>query len=205
MLSRFLNSYGKPHWECVKRIFRYVKSTQDYGIVYGTNGSNDANELVGFCDSDYAGDVCTRRSTSGYVFMFNNGPISWRSRRQRIVALSTTEAEYIAASEACKEAIWLRKLLCDIGYECNDPTLLNIDNQSAIRLVKNPEFHERTKHVEVRYHHIREKYENGEIFVDYIETENQLADILTKALSPEIFVNLRNRLNLIKIDDFYYK
>ena len=163
---------------------RYLKGTSKVGITY-RNGGSDFN-LVGYSDADFANDVETRRSTTGYIFELSNGPITWCSQRQKSVALSTTVAEYIAACEATKEATWLRLLLNDIGCQCTSPTIINIDNQSSIKLVKNPEFHKRTKHVDTRYHFIREKYQERAINVCYVPSELQLADILTKALPREV-------------------
>lgn len=144
---------------------RYLSGTKHLGIKY-TKCEN--LNLEGFSDSDYAGDIDTRRSTSGYVFKLSDGPITWMSKRQNCITLSTAEAEYIAACLAVKESVWIRKLLCDLGYFQNNPTQIHVDNQSAIRLVKNPEFHCRTKHIDIKYHFIREKFDNQEIDVTYI-------------------------------------
>lgn len=120
----------------MQRIFKYLLNTRDYGILYQGNNAK-CNNLVGYSDSDFASDLDSRRSTSDYIFKLANGPVTWKSKRQDTVSLSTTEAEYIAASLACKEIIWLRKLLSDIGHRRSHPTKLYIDNQSAIKLVKN--------------------------------------------------------------------
>lgn len=154
VLSRFMEEPKIIHVNAVKRIMRYVKSTVNFGIYY--EGAQTSN-LVGFSDADYAGDCKTRRSTSGNVFVYNGGVVSWSSERQKSVALSTTESEFIAACNAVKELIWLKRLRnALVGRD--DVVELNIDNQSAIRLIKNPEFHKRTKHIDVCYHFIREKF-----------------------------------------------
>ena len=153
--AQFNNNPGKAHWEAVKRIMSYLKETADFGIRF-VGGTNDGT-LRAFSDADYAGDVDTRRSTTGYILLLNNGPIGWTSRRQQCTTLSTTEAEYVAACEATKEIVWMRNLLNHIGLPQPEPTTLLCDNQSAIRLVKNPEFHRRTKHKYVQFHFIREK------------------------------------------------
>ena len=158
-----------------------MKGTQNFGLLFRRD--RERNALVGYSDADYAADLDTRRSTTGYVFAMNGGCIAWCSRRQATVSVSTTEAEFIAASEATKEAIWLRKLLSDIGHGCAEPTILHVDNQSAIRLTRNLEFHRRSKHIDVRYHFICEKLRNDEIDTKYLNTNNQHADILTKPLS----------------------
>lgn len=129
--------------------------------------------MVGYSDADFASYVESRRSTTGYVFYLSNGPITWSSHRQKLVTLSTTEAEYVAASAATRGAMWLRKLLRDLGHSCVEATKLYVDNQSAIRLVKNPEFHKRTKTIDIRYHYIREKYESKDICVQYVPSEVQ--------------------------------
>lgn len=193
-VSKFLNNHSVEHWHAVKRIFAYLKGTIDNGIEYRSGGSE--RELIGFSDADYASDVETRRSTTGYVFCMANGPVSWSSQRQKLVVLSTTESEYVAAATATREAMWLRNLLKDIGSTCELGTVLFVDNQSAIRLVKNPVFHRRTKHIDIRYHYIREKFESNDVMVEYIPTELQCADILTKALPKD---RLRKLCEMLKI------
>lgn len=178
-VSRYLEKPAAAHVNAVKRILKYVKGTMDMGIRF--EGGNDLH-FCGYSDADYAGDVTTRRSTSGYVFMFGGSVISWGSERQKSVALSTTESEYMAASHAVKELVWLRNLLCELQQKKLDAPTFYMDNQSAIRLVKNPEFHKRTKHIDVRYHFIREKFEDGIFKLEYVQTDDQAADIMTKAL-----------------------
>lgn len=177
--SRHLEKPAAAHVNAVKRILKYIRGTTDMGIRYESGINLD---LCGYSDADYAGDIETRRSTSGYVFMFGNGIISWGSERQKSVALSTTESEYMAAAHAMKELVWLHRLLSELLSGNLDKPIFLMDNQSAIRLVKNPEFHKRTKHIDVRYHFIREKYEDGIFVLDYVATDEQAADIMTKAL-----------------------
>jgi len=129
--------------------------------------------------------------------------VTWSSKRQATVSLSTTEAEYIAASIATKEAIWLRNLLSDIGRRCENATTIMTDNQSAIKLIKNPEFHSRTKHIDVRYHFIREKFIKHEIDVKYIPSKNQLADIFTKGLPRDQFKHLVDEIGITKPKDCF--
>jgi len=169
-----------------------LKGTKHYGILF--QRTEDPLQLTGWSDSDYASDQDSRRSTTGYLFLLNGGPISWSSHRQQTVALSTTQAEYMAASDAVKESLWLRTLLFSLLLRPIDPISINIDNQSVIRLIKNPEFHKRTKHIDIRFHFIREKFENGEINISYIHTSNQLADILTKALPRDTFLKHRSTI-----------
>ncbi|WP_176691529.1 Ty1/Copia family ribonuclease HI, partial [Enterobacter cloacae complex sp. GF14B] len=139
----------------------------------------------GYTDSDYAGDLDKRRSTSGYVFTLVGGAISWRSRLQDCVTQSTTEAEYVAANEACKEAIWLGRLVADLGINADMPELY-CDSQSAIQLAKNPVFHSKTKHIDVKYHFIREVLEDKQIQLLKIHTKDNPADLLTKGLPGEV-------------------
>ena len=176
-LSRYLASPTVVHWQAAKGVLRYLSGTAEYGITYGPNCPG----LVGFCDADYAGDIDTRRSTSGYVFVLNDGAISWQSKRQQTVAASTTEAEYMAAAAAVKEGLWLRKLLLDFGFDIG-PVSIMADNQSAIKLLRNPVTSARSKHIDVIHHFARERVLRKEVFFQYISTDKMLADMLTKAL-----------------------
>jgi len=151
-------------------------------------------KLVGYCDADYAGDHDTRRSTTRYIFMLGSGAISWCSKRQPTVSLSTTEAEYRVAAMAAQESTWLMQLLEDLHQPVKYPISLYCDNLSAIRLVENPVFHARTKHVEVHYHFIREKVLKEEIELKHVRTENQVADLLTKSLSGSKFESFYHSL-----------
>lgn len=202
LVSRFLSNYDHTHWQAVKRIFKYLRGTVDLGIMYKSSGIE--LELIGYTDSDFAGDIDTRRSTSGFIFELADGPVTWSSQRQRMVTLSTTEAEYVAASLATREALWLRQLLNDVGLTCKGPTTLKVDNQSAIRLVKNSEYHKRTKHIDIQYHFIREKYVSSEIQVINVPSEYEYADILTKALPKERFRFLRDSLGMMCESDVKY-
>ena len=155
ILSQYMADPSYDHWLGIKRLLRYIKGTLIYGLKFVARENDD--DLYGFADANWAGDVDTRRSTSGYVFMVANGVISWGSKKQSTVAKSTTEAEYVALSQATQEAIWLRRLLSDLGCKADGPTLINEDNQGAIEIARNPKFHNRTKHIDTTYHFIREK------------------------------------------------
>lgn len=165
--------------------------------MYTNSGSK--LDLAGFSDSDYAGDKNIRRLTTGYLFELTQRPITWGSKRHSTISLSTTEAEFIAASKATREAIWLRKLLSDIGHPCKMPSPLYADSQSAIRLTKNPEFHQLTKHINVQHHFIKEKYESGEIDLDYIRSKDQKTDLLTKLIAYDHFQKLRQNINVTDV------
>ena len=169
------------HWIAVKRILRYLKGTAHLGLHFNAN-NNPKVEIHGYCDSDYAGDTTTSKSTSGYVFTCANAAITWKSQKQSRVALSTTEAEYTAAAEAIKEAVWLRHLQQDLLIPISARITLYCDNQGALALSKKPINHTRTKHVTTRYHFVREAVDTNEISMQYLQTNEMLADILTKGL-----------------------
>ena len=193
MLSKFMAEPGVTHWVGVKRVLRYLRGTHNYGLVF-VGGDDDT--LVGYSDSDWAGDQVTRRSTSGYIFQFGNSTISWSSRRQATVAKSSTEAEYVALSMAAQEAIWLRRLLKDIGVGVDHATTIHEDNQGAIQLSRNPKHHNRTKHVDVSFHFTRERIITKEIDVCYVPTDHNLSDIMTKGLARVSYQKFRDLLGV---------
>jgi len=177
-LAQFAQRPARPHWEATKRIMRYLKATRELGLTYGA--SNDG--IVGYTDADHASQY-HRHSISGYAFLINGGAISWSSKKQPLVALSTTEAEYIAVAHATKEALCLRAFLGEITRPPSTPMPLHCDNQSAIALSKDGQFHARTKHIDLRFHFIRETVANGDIDIVYCPTQTMVADILTKPLN----------------------
>ncbi|HEY5744748.1 MAG TPA: reverse transcriptase domain-containing protein [Chryseolinea sp.] len=184
-LARFCQNPSPEHWNAVKRIFRYLGGTIDRGIKYKVNPSEPF--IFGFSDSDYAGDLDTRKSTSGYLFVLGGGPVSWKSQLQRTVTLSSTEAEYAALTEAAREANWLQQLLTELGFSfpALKPMLIYEDNTSTISLATNHSNHKRSKHVDVKNHYCREQQALGNIQVEYIRTEDQAADGFTKPLGPQ--------------------
>jgi transposase InsO family protein len=188
VLSRYISNPSFEHVVQLKRIIRYLMKTKDVCIKYQGH-----EPLIGYSDSDYAGDVETRRSTTGYLFLLNGGPISWASQKQPCVALSTTEAEFVAACDAAKNLLWLKQFFIDID-EIQNCTTLCIDNQSAIKLIYNPVYHKKTKHIDVKYNFIREKVCQGLIQIKYVPSCEQLADILTKALSIVKFESIRDQI-----------
>ncbi|XP_039302787.1 secreted RxLR effector protein 161-like [Solenopsis invicta] len=179
-LARFSNNPSEVHWRAIKHVMKYLKGTIGFSLCY--KGKSE-DKLVGYCDSDYAGDLVSRRSTSGYVFMLHDAPISWSSNLQRVTALSSTEAEYMSISEALKELLWLRSLLESFGLKQAGKTELRVDNQAAIAMSKNLEFHKRTKHIEIRFHRIRQEQEAGNVDVTYVPSNKQVADLLSKGLT----------------------
>jgi hypothetical protein len=177
-LARFMSCPTTTHWQAAKGVLRYLAVTKSHGITFGGGTS----EMLGYCDADYAGDLDTRRSTTGYVFILNGGAVSWQSRRQPTVAASTSEAEYMAAASAVKEGLWLRKLLGDFG---DKTTTIEIkgDNQSALKLLRNPISSMRSKHIDIVHHFARERVMRKGVNFTYVSTDKMVADILTKPLS----------------------
>jgi Reverse transcriptase (RNA-dependent DNA polymerase) len=181
-LSQYCQKPTTRHWVGVQRVFRYLQYAKNLALCY--RGLNEA--LYGYSDSDFASDNLDRRSTMGYVYKLLGGTVTWAVRKQRSVSTSTTEAEYVGLCNAAKEAVWIRNLLQRIG-RCayaggTHATRILGDNQGALRLVANPEFHARSKHIDVQYHYIRELLENGTISVNYVRTSEMAADCLTKPL-----------------------
>ena len=194
MVSRYMHNPGKEHWQAVRWILRYLQGTVDVGLKFERNKTS-SQHLVGYVDSDYAGDLDKRRSTTGYVFTLAGGPISWRSMLQSTVALSTTEAEYMAVTEAFKEAMWVHGLIEDLGIDQENVEVF-CDSQSAICLAKNQVHHSRTKHIDVRFHFIREIVEEGDVLLQKIPTADNPADMLTKVVSG---IKFKHCLDLINI------
>jgi Reverse transcriptase (RNA-dependent DNA polymerase) len=180
-LARYMAEPTTTHWLAAKGVLRYLAGTPSLGITFGGSGGIPL-ELQGYCDADYAGDTDTRKSTTGYVFLLNSGAVSWQSKRQPTVAASTTEAEYMAAASAIKEGLWLRKLLSDLQLGSGTISIF-ADNQSAIKLLRNPIITGRAKHIDVLHHFARERVLRKEVKVTYISTDAMLADMFTKVLS----------------------
>ena len=188
LVARYMQHPHESHWKAAKRIIRYIRGTVQFGIHYSTGATP---LLVGFTDSDWAGDPDDRKSTAGYVFTLGSGPITWACKKQSALALSSAEAEYRAAVQASKEAMWLRQILSEFGFEQQHPTTLWCDNQSAIQLCKDPVQHQRSKHIELHMHFIRKLLTDHVLEVLYCPTEDQVADIFTKTLTEAKFTKLR--------------
>ncbi|WVZ61109.1 hypothetical protein U9M48_011031 [Paspalum notatum var. saurae] len=196
-LSRFMEEPKEDHKDAVKWLLRYVAGTINHGLLYTDNGGD--LDLLGYSDSGMSGDVDGRKSTSGVIFFLGGNPVTWQSQKQRVVALSSCEAEYIAGAAAACQAMWLKRVLGDVlGVKISTPKL-RMDNQSAIELSKNPVFHERSKHIDVKFHFIRECVGNGDIDLKFAGTQEQLMDILTKPLTKERFQELREKIGVIKL------
>ena len=191
-LSQFMSKPSEEHWVGVKRILRYLKGTLNHGLCF----RSDTDTLSGYSDADWAGDLDTRRSTSGYLFMIGGATVSWSSKKQATVAKSTTEAEYVALSFAAQEAIWLRRLMADIGFGDVNPTVILEDNNGAIDLSKNPKHHNRTKHIDIAYHFTRERVESKELSIQYCHTSDMVADAFTKGIGRVQFEKLRDMMGV---------
>jgi len=162
--------------------------SQQYGLLYS---KSDSSNCVGFSDTDWGGDLDDRKSTSGYLFQVGGTAISWRSKKQTCVALSTAEAEYIALASAVQESLWLQQLVTDLKKEEVKSMVMYEDNQSAISMTKNPQFHGRAKHIDIKYHFVREQVGSGKLELKYCKTNDMIADMMTKGLSGEQFEKLR--------------
>ncbi len=210
-LARFAKNPGRTHEEAAKVVLRYLQGSRDRGITYG-GGAEDPLRPVGYSDADWAGNRSGRRSTSAYVFMLNGGTITWMSKLQPTVALSSTESEYQALTQAAKEATWLRLLLTELsieiqgsdinvesGKKCFQDIIMDLrgDNQSAIALSHNPVLHTRTKHIDIQHHYIRDEVLGERIKLTYVPTEEMVADGLTKPLGPVKFEEFLKQLRML--------
>ena len=192
-VSKFNSCPTETHLTGVKRILRYLKGTINLGLKFEKTADSS---IIGFSDADWAGDLDNRHSTSGNLFVMSGGAISWLSKKQPVVALSTTEAEYVALGAATQEVVWLRRLLSDIKAAPKMPTIISEDNQGTIAIARNPVYHARTKHIDIKYHYVREALMDGVIDLVYCPTQQMTADILTKPLSRDQFETLRHEMGL---------
>ena len=185
------------HLTALKRVLRYLRGTIGYGLVY-LKGQSKAR-LVGYSESDFSSDEQDQESTSGQVFFLGDMLISWTSQKQKTVALSSCEAEYIAVTAAACKGMWLNRFVSELSGIDETMVKLLVDNKSAIVLTKSPVQHSCTKHINTRHHFIRQYVEDKKIQVDYVRTEDQLADILTKSLGRVNFLEMRERLGVVKV------
>jgi hypothetical protein len=193
MCARFQASPRESHLKATKRILRYLKHTQDVGLWY----LKSANfELIGYSDSDYAGDKVERRSTLGTCQLLGRSLVSWSSKKQNSISLSTTKVEYVTAGSCCAQILWMKATLKNFGIKFKQVPLL-CGNESVVKLTNNPVQHQRTKHIDVRHHFIRDHQQKGDICIESVGTNDQLADIFTKPLDEKKFCKLRNELNIL--------
>jgi len=184
-LIRFVSCYGKEHWAAIKRVLRYFKGSMDKGLVFDKNSSC---VLQGFSDADWAGDHETRRSTTGFTFIFGGAAVSWGSKLQKTVALSTMKDEYMALCEASQEAVWLNKLVQSVATAglrtaiSGGPINIKVDNSGCIDFSKNPAEHKRTKHIDIRNHFVREAITTDKVTLEHCATDDMVADPMTKEL-----------------------
>jgi len=196
LISRYMENPKEIHLLAAKRIFRYLQGTADFGLLYKKGEHSD---LMGFTNSDYAGDQDDRKSTSGYVFMLGTGAVSWSSKKQPIVTLSTTEAEFVAAASCACQAIWLRRILEEIQFKQQGATSIYCDNSSTIKLSRNLVLHGRSKHIDVKYHFLRDLAKDEVINLIFCRSEDQVADIFTKPLKTPLFHKLRELLGVCSL------
>lgn len=198
LISRYMECPTELHLEAAKRLLRYLKGTADFGLFYKRGRQQ---ELIAYTDSDYAGDMDDRKSTSGYVFMMGSGAVSWSSKKQPVVTLSTTEAEFISAASCACQAIWLRRILETLSHAQKTSTTVFCDNCSTIKLSKNPVMHGRSKHIDVRFHFLRELTRDGIVELIHCQSQEQAADIMTKPLKLDAFLKLRAMMGVCSISD----
>lgn len=196
LISRFMANPTEQHWLAAKRLLRYLKGTTGLGIFYKKGG---CKELIAYTYSDFAGDLDDRKSTSGYVFFLGFGAVSWSSKKQPVVSLSTTEAEYIVAASCACQCVWLRRILEKLGHVQEKCTTVLCDNSSTIKLSKNPVLHGRSKHIDIRFHFLRDLVKDGVVNLSHCITQEQVADIMTKPLKLEVFLKLHSMLGVCEV------
>ena len=209
--SRVMHAPTQTHMRAAKKVLRYLAGCDSYALKYTNNNNNnnqhnnssndrDNNinnngiELVAYCDADWGGDKADRKSTTGYCVYMNDNLISWNTKKQVTVALSTAEAELMAIVEAVKEVKWMSQLLTEMNVNVKMPISIYTDNQAAIKIAQHDIEHDRTKHIDIKYHFIRDEINNKQVAINWIRTERQVADVFTKTLSSPSFINHRNRL-----------
>ena len=193
-----MHSPQQAHWDAALSLLAYLSKTLDLGLWYL---KGEENTIQGFSDADYAGNLDDRTSTSAYLFTNGSTPISWSSKKQNSTSRSSCKSEYRALAKCTCEAIWLNRLTKELGFCSSQPITLWCDNQSCIKIAKNPVFHDRTKHFEVDWHFTRQKIDDGTIQVSFVKTYSQPTDIFTNALSKTKFESCRLYLKLKKLSE----
>ncbi|XP_057969365.1 secreted RxLR effector protein 161-like [Malania oleifera] len=193
LITRYMENPTELHLQAAKRVLRYLKGTTGFGIFYKKGGDN---ELVAYTNSNYTGDSEDRKSASGYVFLQSSGAASWSSRKQPVVSLSTTKVEFIVAASCACQAVWLKRMLGKLGQNQGKSTIIRCDSSSAIKLLMNLVMHGRSKHIDVCFHFLRELTKVGIVELVHCGTQEQLADVMTKPLKLDVFLNLRGLLGV---------
>ncbi|KAJ0536056.1 putative RNA-directed DNA polymerase [Helianthus annuus] len=196
-ITRYVQTPASQHYGAARRILRYIAATIDFGLWYEKGVDV---KLEGYADSDWARSSADRRSISAYVFSVGSSVVAWSSKKQSVVALSSTEAEYISGNGAACQAIWMKQLLNELGYKQEQPTEIYCDNVSAIFLSKNAAMHSRSKHIDIKFHYIKSLVDINQVVLRSCHTQEQIADLLTKPLGPEQFCYLREALGVRKIE-----
>jgi len=199
IISRFMSEPRVSHLLAAKRVMRYIIGTPQYGILFSKCLNENSMELIEYSDADWCGDKQDRKSTSGYLFKFLNDPISWCAKKQPVVALSTCESKYIAGCMVACQAVWLENILKEMEIEVSRPIALFIDNKSAISLARNTILHGRSKHIEAKFHFLREQVNKGALQIVHCSTELQLADIFTKTWKVDRFIKLRSLIGMKQV------
>ena len=193
-LAQFSSAPSEKHFIAIKRVLRYLKGTINYGIMY----SQSNYKLVGYSDADFAADVDTRKSVSGYVFLLGNGAVSWSSRKQSMVVLSSTESEYVSLCSACREAVWLGRVVSELSGSSDKSVTIYEDNKSAMCIASNNITSSRSKHIDIKLHYVRELIENKAVNLEYCPSELNIADVFTKPLDRSKFVKFREMLGIFE-------
>ena len=197
LLSRYIANPTDLHMQAGNRVLRYLKGTVELGVFY--KRGEDVGELLAYTDSDYAGDTDDRKNTSGYLFLFSGRVVSWALKKQPVVTLSITEAEFVAVAFYACQCIWMRRMLEKIGHSQSKCTTIMCDNSSMIKLSKNPIMHGRSKHIDVRFHFLRDLTKEEVVELFHCGTNDQVADILTKPLKLKVFLKLREKLGVCEV------